>query len=86
MKYESQAVLPSEFKAHYEKLCALRDKVNAKNAPLEDQLTLVNAEIEVLRLKAEGLAAKIDSNRGHENWILLKQDIGQLAFAISGHR
>lgn len=86
LKYESKALLPEEFAARYVELCAIRDKVNAKNVPLEEQLTLVNAEIEVLRLKAEALAAKIDSNRGGEAWIRLKRDIGALAKATTGKR
>jgi hypothetical protein len=75
-----------DLKALYTDLCAQRDAVNAKNAPIETELEKANAECEKWRVKAAELAAKIDDNRGREKWIELKKQIGQLAPAMSRAR
>lgn len=84
MKYASTPVFPADFAARYAELCAQRDAVNAQNAPIEAALEQANAEAEAARLKADGLAAQIDANRGGQAWIDLKRDIGALARALSG--
>ncbi len=86
MKYEPKRILPTEFKARYEELCALRDSVNEKNAPLEEQLTAANAEAEAARVRAHALAEQIDANRGNALWLAMKKEIGILAKALSGRR
>jgi len=83
MNYEPKAL---DFSARYGELCALRDQVNAQNAPLEVELAEACAQMEVLRLKAEKLAGQIDDNRGREKWIAMKKEIGQLAKALSGRK
>lgn len=83
MKYESQPVLPGKFRERYDELCAMRDEVNAKNAPLEEQLAAANAEAEAARLRADRIAAQIDENRGRESWIALKKDIRVLAAGLT---
>ena len=70
----------------YTDLCAQRDAVNAKNAPIEAELEKANAEAEKWRVKALALAAQIDDNRGREKWLDLKRQIGQLAPAMSRMR
>jgi len=75
-----------DLKALYTDLCAQRDAVNAKNAPLEAELDRANAECEKWRVKALELAAQIDDNRGREKWLDLKRQIGQLAPAMSRAR
>lgn len=84
--YQEAPVLPSQMGARLAELCALRDQVNAANAPLEQQLSQVNAQLETLRLHADALAAQIDDNRGRERWLALKREIGQLARLTSGRR
>lgn len=75
-----------DLKKMYADLCAQRDEVNAKNAPLEADLEKANAECEKWRVKARDIAAQIDGNRGREKWIDLKRQIGQLAPAMSRAR
>lgn len=83
--YESKPVVLGDFQARYKELCALRDEVNATNAPLEVELATVNSQIEDLRRKSLEIADKIDANRGYAaNWIPLKRDIRLLASALSG--
>lgn len=82
--YESKPLLPGEFRARLDELIAMRDAVNRTNEPLEAELTAVNAQLEVLRVKAMRLADQIDDNRGREHWIALKKDIRVLASALSG--
>ncbi len=86
MNYEPKPILPTEFQARYDELCALRDEVNEKNAPLEAQLDAANAEAEAARLRAQELADQIDDNRGRALWIAMKKEIGVLAKALSGRR
>lgn len=84
--YEEKAILPSKMQERYDELCALRDKVNAANAPLELQLDDANKKANAAREAAEAIAMRIDSNRGNERWIALKKEIGVLAKALSGKR
>ncbi len=86
MKYESKPLLPAEFGTRYAELCALRDSVNATNAPLEAELEQVNAAAEAARVRAAEIAAQIDANRGGQAWIDLKRDIGALARSLSGRK
>jgi hypothetical protein len=73
-------------KGKYAELCAQRDQVNAKNAPLELELDKANAEVIAAQAKAHAIAAKIDDNRGREAWITLKREIGVLARALNPGR
>ena len=75
-----------DLKAIYAELCAKRDAVNEQNAPIEIELAKANAEAEKWRLAAQALAAKIDENRGAQEWLNLKRTIGQLAPAMSRAR
>lgn len=85
--YEEVPVLPSKMGQRLAELCALRDQVNALNAPIEVQLNQVNAQIEALRLQAMALAEQVDANRGGgERWFALKREIGMLAQVMSGRR
>lgn len=85
--YEEVPVLPSKMGQRLAELCALRDQVNAVNAPLEEQLTQLNAQIEELRLKAMAVSSAIDANRGGgERWFALKREIGTLTQATGRRR
>lgn len=85
--YEEVPVLPSKMGQRLAELCALRDQVNAVNAPLEEQLNQLNAQIEVLRLQAMAVSSAIDVNRGGgERWFALKREIGMLSQVMSGRR
>ena len=86
LKYEERPLTPSEFQARLDELCATRDRVNAANAPLEAQLTEVNAQAEALRVKAQALADQIDDNRGRGLWIAMKREIRFLAKALQQGR
>jgi len=70
------------FKDQYDLLCAQRDALYAKVQPLEDELTAVNAQAEVARLKAAELASQIDATLG-QGFIALKKQIGALARVLS---
>lgn len=72
------AALQSE----YDAVCAERDAVNAKNAPIEAELWIANAEVEAARTRAFELAAQIDANRGGAAWLDRKRRIGRLANSI----
>lgn len=84
--HEEVPVLPSKMGQRLAELCALRDQVNAANAPLESQLDALHAQIETLRAQAQALADRIDDNRGRERWIALKREIGMLSRLTSGRR
>lgn len=84
--YTEVPILASQFPERYAELCALRDAVNAANAPIEAALAEVVSQMETLRVQAEKLAAEIDDSRGREKWIALKKEIGVLAKAMNGRR
>lgn len=83
LKYEERPLKPSEFQSRLDELCATRDQVNAENAPLEAQLTEVNAQAEALRVQAQRLADQIDDNRGRALWIAMKSEIRVLSKALA---
>lgn len=83
LKYEERPLKPSEFQSRLDELCAARDAVNAANAPLEAQLTEVNAQAEALRVEAQALADKIDDNRGRALWLAMKTEIKVLSKALA---
>ena len=56
--YTEVPILASQFPARYAELCALRDAVNAANAPIEAALAEVVSQMETLRVQAEKLAAE----------------------------
>lgn len=84
--YGETPLLPSQFKDRLNELCALRDSVNAANAPLEAQLESLNLQAESFRLQAAEVAAQIDDNRGREKWIALKREIRILTEATASRR
>lgn len=84
--YTEAPIAPSQATQRLADLRALRDQVNAANAPLEAQLADVLAQIEALRAQAQALADQIDDNRGRERWIALKREIGMLSRLTSGRR
>jgi len=65
--------------ARYYELCDQRDALYAKVQPLEDRITVVNAEIEAKRIEAEGLAKQIEEGLGGPQFIELKKEIAQIA-------
>lgn len=85
-KYEERPLKPSEFRSRLDELTALRDAVNAANAPIEQLLEEANASAEEMRLQAERLAGQIDDNRGREKWIALKREIATLTRALGAKR
>lgn len=79
MSTDTITVEPVDYLARYRALCAHRDSVNAKNAPLEAELAKLNEQAEAFRVKANAVAAKIDANRGGEKWLALKKEIAFIA-------
>lgn len=75
-------VAGTDFVGRYYELKDYIDAVNAENAPLEDELAAVVAEGEKLRVKAEGISAKIDDNRGREKWLAVKRDLRIIAAGL----
>ena len=69
-------------KDQYEQLCAERDRRYAVVQPLEDELTLVNAEIAEKQKRAHELAAQIEAGWGGEQWLIIKKQIAALARAL----
>lgn|GEM_PF-3917649 len=84
--YTESPITPSQAPQRLAELCAIRDQVNAANAPLESQLDAIHAQIETLRAQAQALADRIDDTRGRERWIALKREIGMLSRLTSGRR
>lgn len=71
-----------KLQTRYAELCAKRDEVNARNAPLETELDGANAAAEAARVRAQALADQIDDNRGRAAWLELKSEIAALARAL----
>lgn len=69
--------------ARYRELCAQRDAVYAKTAPLEAKLDKENAAAEKHRVEAQSIAAEIDATLGGAAWIELKKEIASLARFLS---
>lgn len=84
--YAETPLLPSQFKERLVALCALRDSVNATNAPLEAELAKLNAKAEEYRVKAAEVASRIDETRGREKWIAMKREIRILTEATASRR
>lgn len=84
--YKEQPLLPSQFKDRLAELCALRDSVNAVNAPLEVELEKLNAKAEEYRVKAAEVASRIDETRGREKWVAMKREIRILTEATASRR
>lgn len=82
--YQSKAVTPAQWRERLAELHAIRDGVNAANAPLEAQLEQANLRAEAARLEAEDLASQIDDNRGRRSWFDLKREIADLTNALQG--
>lgn len=82
MSTDTITVEPVDYLARYSALCAHRDAVNAKNAPLEAELAKLNEQAEAFRVKAEAVAAQIDDNRGREKWLAVKREIRVLAVGL----
>lgn len=82
LQYKERPLKPSEFAPRLAELVALRDTVNAANAPIEAELEQVNAQAEALRVRAEKLAGQIDDNRGRGKWLAMKRELATLAKAV----
>ncbi len=82
--YQAKAVMPAQWRERLDELCAIRDSVNAANAPIEAQLEQANLRAEAARLEAEALANQIDDNRGRRAWFDLKREIADLTKALQG--
>lgn len=76
------AIESTDFLARYRHLCAIRDKVNKANEPLEAKLADLVAQQEKLRVEAEKISGQIDDNRGREKWVALKREIRILAAGL----
>lgn len=70
--------------ARYKELCAKRDKVNAKIAPIQSQLDAANEKVNKAKDEARSLADEIQKLRGGQSWLDLKREIGLLAKSLSG--
>ena len=82
--YKPEAVMPAQWRERLADLCAIRDKVNEANAPIEAELEQANLRAEAARLEAEALASRIDDNRGRIKWLGLKREIADLTKALQG--
>lgn len=70
--------------ARYTELCAKRDEVNLRAAPLQRDLDAANAEAQAANARARKLADAIQALRGGQEWLELKREIGLIAKALSG--
>lgn len=68
--------------ARYHELCAQRDAVNAKTAPLQAELDAANAAAQEASNKAAAIAAQIQAARGGSAWVDMKKEIGLIATAL----
>jgi len=68
--------------AEYAALCEQRDTINAKVAPLQEQLAAAIAAQQAAKAKADEIAARITAERGGESWLVLKRKIGAYAAAL----
>jgi len=74
----------ADLRARYEKLCAYRDQVEVRIAPLRAQLADANAAAEKARVYATEVAKQLSDARGGQSWFVLKKNIGMLAKALGG--
>lgn len=72
-----------ELRERYDSLCAKRDAVNAKIAPLKVKLEAANAKVIAAQAEADKLAVQINEARGGAEWLDLKKEIGALARAVN---
>lgn len=70
----------------YASLCAQRDEVNAKIAPIQARLDAANADVATAQKRASDAAAEIQRVRGGQKWLDLKKEIGLLAMALNGRK
>lgn len=72
-----------DLRERYDSLCAKRDAVNAKTAPLKVKIEAANAKVIAAQAEADKLAAEINAARGGADWLDLKKEIGALARAVN---
>lgn len=75
--------LEKELKAEYDRLCAIRDRMNAELAPLVAEREAAANESERHRVKAMELQEQIRTKRGGPQWFVLKKEIGRLAMLLN---
>lgn len=73
-----------DLRARYQKLCSIRDEIEARIAPLRAQLADANSAAEKARVYATQVAEQLSKARGGESWFVLKKNIGILAKALGG--
>jgi hypothetical protein len=71
-------------KARYAELCAKRDEVNAAVASKLAEVERLNQVANEASAKAAALAQEVSNERGGQEWLVLKREIGMLARALSG--
>jgi hypothetical protein len=65
----------------YRELCAVRDTVNTKVAPVQAALDRAIVATQKAQLEEQRLAAQIDALWG-EDWVALKREIANLARSL----
>lgn len=73
-----------DFRKRYTELCAYRDAVEVKIAPLRAELKEAQTVAEEARVKCQAVADKLSAARGGQKWFQLKKEIGLLAKALGG--
>lgn len=68
---------------YYDDLCAKRDAINEKIAPLKAKLEDANAREQAARAEAMAIAAEISEIRGGRTYLDLKTEIQSLAVVAS---
>lgn len=71
-------------RARYDAACEERDAIEARIAPLREELRKAADKAEEYRVAAMKVAAELDQARGGKKWFELKREIGWLAKALGG--
>lgn len=79
-----QLITMDDLRQRYNQLCAYRDAVEQKIAPLRAQLADANEAAEKARVYAQTIAEQLSKARGGSSWFILKKNIGTLAKALGG--
>jgi hypothetical protein len=90
MSNETEAALDddlitmADLRNRYQQLCAKRDEVEARIAPLRAQLADAQVAAERARVYCQECADRLSEARGGKSWFTLKKNIGILAKALGG--
>jgi len=84
LRSKPQRTTREMLQARYAELCAKRDEVNGRVAPLQKDLDAANMEAQVANAKARKIADAIQALRGGQEWLDIKREIGLIAKALSG--